>query len=392
MSRILWLALAATLVQQIFTTLGKSIVPVIGPAMTSSLRIDPELVGIFVTITGIFSTFGAMSAGDLIRRFGAMRVSQLSLVLVGAGLLLATVGWLPVIALGACVLGFGTVLATPASSEILVRYAPPARAGFVFSLKQTGVPAGTMLAGLLGPLFVTLYDWRAAILVVVAGTFIGILVLSPLTRRFDADTASSRAATRVGLLDTMRRTLRDPHMRNLALAQGAFVGLQNIFTTFFVTFAVVRIHYDLALAGQLFAAAQLVAVFSRVFWGSLGNVVGSQRLLGLLGIAMAVVATILGFITPEWPFWLVAVVALTLASTAVSWQGVMLSEVARLAPPGMVGAMTGGVISFGSATAIAYPLIITLLLNATGSYTLCFALSAAPPFVVALILLRSSWR
>jgi nitrate/nitrite transporter NarK len=388
MSGILWLALLAMLVQQTFVTLGKTIVPVIGPAMTRAIGVEPEMVGIFVAIAGAASTVSAMASGRWIQRLGAMRVSQLSLLLVMAGLLMAAVEWLPIIALGAVVLGVGTVMATPASSEILARYAPPGRAALVFSLKQTGVPAGTMLAGLIGPLCVALLDWRFALLVVAGGTALLALLLQPLTARLEGD-RGSRTVARVGMRETLQRTFADPAMRRLALAQAAYVGLQTIFTTFFVTFAVVRLGYDLATAGSLFAVAQLVAVFSRVFWGWFGSLVGGMTLLGLLGIAMSAIAGVLGLVTPAWPFWAVALVALSLASTAVSWHGVMLSEVAHRAPAGMVGAMTGGVIAFGSATGIVYPVAMTALLAATGNYALCFWLVALPPLAVAIVLLRS---
>ena len=78
-----------------------------------------------------------------------------------------------------------------------------------------------------------------------------------------------------------------------------------------------------------------------------------------------------------------------LAGTAVAWHGVNLSEVARLAPPGLVGALTGGVIAFGSATSILYPLIMTAVLLATDSYAVCFWLAAIPPVLVGLVLIRS---
>lgn len=386
MTGILWLALAAMLVQQTFVTLGKTIVPVIGPAMTRALSVDPELIGVFVALAGTASTLGAAASGRWIQRFGAMRVSQISLLLVAIGLAMAAAGWVPAIALGALVLGFGTVMATPASSEILARYAPPERAALVFSLKQTGVPAGTMLAGLIGPLCVALFDWRAAILAVVVATLLLTALLQPLAGKFER--GAVKTAHRAGMLSTLRTIFTDPDLRNLALAQGAYVGLQNSFTTFFVTFAVVKLHYELTTAGMVFAAAQVVAMVSRVFWGWLGGIIGGLRLLGLLGLAMTVAAFVLGLVTPAWPFPAVILIALALAGTAVSWHGVNLSEIARRAPAGMVGAMTGGVIAFGSATAILYPLVMTAVLMTTDSYALCFWLSALPPLVVALMLLR----
>jgi nitrate/nitrite transporter NarK len=186
--------------------------------------------------------------------------------------------------------------------------------------------------------------------------------------------------------------LGDPPMRWLALAHASFVGLQHTFTTFFVTFAVVSLHYELVVAGQVFAAAQLVAVFARVFWGWLGSRLDGMALLGVLGLAMAATAVALGLVRPDWPFWLVAALALGLAGTAVSWHGVLLSEIAHRAPSGMVGAMTGAVIAFGGVTGIVYPLGMTALVAATGSYTLCFWISAAPPLAVGFVLLARAAR
>ncbi len=389
MTGVLWLALGAMLIQQTVTTWGKSIVPVIGPAMAGDLGIDPELVGIYVAIAGAASTLGAAACGRWIQRFGAMRMSQVSLLLMGAGLAMSLPGWVILVAAGAFVVGLGTVIATPASSDILARYAPPASAPLIFSIKQTGVPAGTMLAGLIGPLCVALVDWRAAILVTAGSGLLLAALLQPLVPRFDADGAARSGAQRAGMFVTLRTIFRDRGLRGLAFAQGAYVGLQNTFITFFVTFMVVELRYDLVTAGQVFAAAQVVAVFARVFWGWVGGRVGGpRRLLGLLGLAMAAVAALLGLVTPAWPLAAITAVALALAGTAVSWHGINLSEVARLSPPGMVGAMTGGVIAFGSATAIVYPLVMTAVLAATGSYALCFWLAAVPPLLVAIVLFR----
>ena len=389
MTGALWLALGAMLVQQTLTTWGKTIVPVVGPAMARDLGLDPELIGVYVAIAGVASTLGAAACGRWIQRFGAMRMSQVSLLLMASGLALGLPGWVALIGAGAFVVGLGTVIATPASSEILARYAPPGQAPLIFSIKQTGVPAGLMMAGLIGPLCVALSGWRLALAVTAGGGLLLAVLLQPLTRRFDADRAAGKAAGRAGMLTTLRVIFHDPGLRGLAFAQGAYVGLQNTFVTFFVTFMVVELHRDLLTAGQVFAAAQVVAVFSRVFWGWLGGRVGgAQRLLGLLGVAMAAVAALLGFVTPGWPLAAVVAIALALAGTAVSWQGINLSEVARLAPPGMVGAMTGGVIAFGSATAIVYPLVMTAILTATGSYALCFWLAALPPLLAAIPLIR----
>ncbi|MFN4088726.1 MAG: MFS transporter [Alphaproteobacteria bacterium] len=384
----LWLVLGAMLIQQTFTTWGKIIVSVIGPAMTADLGLAPELVGVFVAISGIAGTIAAAGCGAWIQRLGAMRMSQAALLITAAGLCLALPGWMPAIALAAVVVGMGTVISTPASSEILIRYAPPKHAPLVFSIKQAGVPAGTMLAGLVGPLCVALYGWRAGLIVTAASMLVLAIVMMPLVRRLNRD-GGAAGTTRPSMLTTMRGIVRDRAMRGLAMAQTAYVGLQSTFFTFFVTFLVVQLDYDIVAAGQLFAASQVVAVVSRIFWGWLGGVLGGpRRLLGLLGVSMAAVSAMLGFATTDRPVWLLTAVALGLAGTAVSWQGVTLSEVARNSGPGMVGANTGGIIAFGSAAGIVYPLTMTAVIALTGDYAICFWVAAVPPLLAALPLFR----
>ena len=76
-------------------------------------------------------------------RFGPIRVSQAGLFLCLAGLAAASSGLLPAVLLGALLLGLGYGPATPASSMILARAAPPHLLALTFSIKQTGVPLGT---------------------------------------------------------------------------------------------------------------------------------------------------------------------------------------------------------------------------------------------------------
>ena len=46
----------------------------------------------------------------------------------------------------------------------------------------------------------------------------------------------------------------------------------------------------------------------------------------------------------------------------------LLAEVARLSPPGRIGATTGAVLAFGDAGALVLPLLFSAALTLTGSY------------------------
>ena len=77
-----------------------------------------------------------------------------------------------------------------------------------------------------------------------------------------------------------------------------------------------------------------------------------------------------------------------LSATAMSWHGILLSETARLAPPGSVGAVTGGVLSFGQIGAFLGPSAFAFLLRLTGSYGLGWVLCAVPALWLGVSLLR----
>ena len=63
--------------------------------------------------------------------------------------------------------------------------------------------------------------------------------------------------------------------------------------------------------------------------------------------------------------------------TAVSWHGVLLAEVARLSPPGRIGATTGAVLAFGDAGSLVLPLLFSAALSLTGGYSSGFLIGAA---------------
>jgi len=117
-------------------------------------------------------------------------------------------------------------------------------------------------------------------------------------------------------------------------------------------------------------------------------VASPRAMLGGLALGMAASAAITGLYGPLWPVMLVGFVAASLSATAMSWHGVLLAEAARLAPPGMRGSATGGVLSFGQIGGLLLPLIYAALLWLTGSHGLGFAVCGVPALLVGIALTR----
>jgi nitrate/nitrite transporter NarK len=383
----LYLALGAMTVQQTFATLGRSTVPLIAAAIVADLALDPALVGVYVAIGAVAGFLTTMSCGGLIVRYGAMRMTQVGMLALAVGLALPATGLLPTFAF---VGGMGQAISTPSSSHLLGRLSPPRLAPLVFSIKQTGVPAGLMVAGVLTPWLATEAGWRAALLVIGGLAALTAVVLQPLRARFDVDRVPGKPLSPADIRANVATVLREPALRAMCLAMFSFVGLQTLFTGFFVLYLVRGLGYALERAGLVFAIAVAVAVPARIGWGWLATrLVRPATLLSLLGIGMAASAVLTAIIEPHWPTWLATAVAIAVSATAVSWHGVLLAEVARLSPAGRIGATTGAVLAFGDAGALILPLLFSAALTLTGGYGVGFLIGGALALTVGLVGL---WR
>ena len=393
MSRIifnLYLALGAMTVQQSLATLGRSTVPLIAAAIVLDLAVDPALVGVYLAIGSVAGFMTTLGCGGFILRYGALRMTQVGMLALGAGLAITTAGWLPLFAAGAFIGGLGQALSTPSSSHLLGRLSPRHLAPLVFSIKQTGVPLGLMLAGVVAPALVVEAGWRAALLVVAGLCLLSVVALQPLRARFDLDRNPGQPLSPADIRANVAGVLRDPALRALCLAMFSFVGLQSLFTGFFVLYLVRGLGYDLERAGLVFAIAVAVAVPARVGWGWLAShLVKPATLLALLGIGMAGAAALVAVIDPAWPTWAATLIASALSVTAVSWHGVLLAEVARLSPPGRIGATTGAVLACGDAGSLVLPLLFSAALTLTGGYSSGFLIGAALALAVGVLGL---WR
>ena len=119
--RLLYLALGAMFVQQTFASIGRTLPLVIAPAIIEDLHIDPALVGVYVGAAALASLVFQLGCGSFIIRYGALRMSQVALVFLAAGMALAAAGPLLFFLISAIIGGGGAATSTPASSHLLGR-------------------------------------------------------------------------------------------------------------------------------------------------------------------------------------------------------------------------------------------------------------------------------
>lgn len=371
-------ALGATLLVQALVSVVSFTVPVIAPLAADDVGVDRNALGVYASLLYLGAMAASLTCGGFIRRFGAIRFSQGALALCALGMSLATgASWILLI-VSALVAGIGYGPITPASSHILARHTPPRLMALVFSVKQTGVPLGGMIAGLLVPFLAVEFGWRGAGWGVGLICLAGALLVQPIQREFDVDLSPDEPLLRGNIVGPLKLVLFSPVLRRLAFASLAFSAMQMCFAFFLVVFLMSSRGVDIQTAGLALSVAQVGGIIGRVLWGGVADRVGDSRwVLAGLAFAMSLGAVALAFYPAGWPFWLLVALAALLGVTAIGWNGVFLAEVSRVAPEGEVGRATGGALFITYFGVVAGPPAFGALATLTGSYVAGFLVLSA---------------
>jgi MFS family permease len=334
-----------------------------------------------------------MSAGYLTVRFGALRISQMCLVFCALGLLCSVQGSIAFFIAAALFIGLGHGAETPSSSHLLARITPVAQQPFIFSLKQTGVQIGGVLAGFVYPALLAGVDWRSALLLAVAMLGCGIVLLELPRKQFEADYHTSGAKkSGLGFVDSFRVMLADWRILSLSIMSLSYVGMQITLSTFLVSYLVAERGSELTVAGIMLALAQAGGMCGRLLWGGLsGRVISARALLAGLGFAMAVCTLLLGAWGTTMPYELLGALCFAFGLTASGWNGVQIAELASLVAPEHVSQVTGAAFFLGMLGLIGAPLLFSTLASATsfGTAYLIMAAWAALGIITMLITPRT---
>src|SRR3546814_795843 len=187
-------------------------------------------------------------------------------------------------AIGAVLIGLGYGPITPASSHLLARSTPAHRMSFVFSVKQTGVPLGGVLAGMIVPGLAGLIGWQGAFLIIATITLLCAVAIQPLCAELDADKDNTQALSfGSGLAAPLRLVFSHRSLAVLAGVSFLLSMTQLSLTTYLVTYLHDDLSMGLIIAGFTLAVAQAAGVAGRLAWGYLSDrYLGPINMLALL--------------------------------------------------------------------------------------------------------------
>lgn len=392
-----WLMpIVAIFILQTISAFLNRLIPILAPAMSQDFHWSGSTIG-YLTASNSLGGLAILVAGSaMLKQIGGMRTLQLTL-LIGA----ACMAWLLIpsiaIALTACLfMGLSGGAANPAGSEVLQKYSPPGKRNLMFSIKQAGVPLGGVIAGLLVPALVALTGWRIALFVC------AIIILTPtlmtwrLSASLDETPDKKDHFFHFPTLESLR-TLTVPlaslrhnsGLMKISVVGSLFAVSQSCWFTFTVIYLVDRLDYSLALAGVVFAVMQAGGVIGRIVLGWLSDYLRSANAtLTIAAIFSAITTALLGLTSSTWPLWSVIVLAFVAGSSAASWNGVQIAEVARRSPPQLISETSAGSSILVNLMNMVAPTLFAVFVAATGRYDYAFICAGTCSLLVLVFLPR----
>ena len=129
-------------------------------------------------------------------------------------------------------------------------------------------------------------------------------------------------------------------------------------------------------AGIRLALGQAAGIAGRILWALLADRLGALPVLGLIAAGIVVASLGLAIAGPAWSGAAIIALAIAMGATAVGWTGLLLAEVARVAPSGRVGAATSAMGFAMALTMIVSPVLVALVIRLSGSYAGAFVACA----------------
>jgi cyanate permease len=381
--------LSATVAVQALNTWAMLAIAAVAPMVAEGLAVAAVLIGYQLSLVYVCAALISLLAGGWVARFGPTRVSQVSLLAGAAGLAMAAAGSLDAVTLASILIGVGYGLVNPASSQLLFARTTARDRSLVFSIKQTGVPLGGILAGLATPPLALAFGWQAALLALAPLMLAAALVLESARRDWDGSSSALSGPTSgppPSIAEGCREVWGNPALRAHCLASFLFGGVQVCLIGFVVAFAIEDLGFGALLAGSLLATVQAGGALARLGWGWLADrLQNNAGIMGTAGALSALGALAFFLLSANSPVVLVFAVGALFGAGAVGWNGVFLAEVARQARPGRIGSVTGiagaatfsGVVLLPALFAAAQPLL--------GSYGAGFLALTLPALAGTLV-------
>jgi MFS family permease len=366
--------------------------PAVAPAVARDYAIDASLIGYQISMVSAGLLVALLLVGNLSRKLGGCRTNQLGHGLVMTGMLFMLLPSVIFLIPGSLAIGLGFALLAPSASYLLTRFTPAERRNLVFSIQQTSVPLGGILAATVAPIIAVTIGWRWSLALNACLLLAVIVMLQRGRRAWDDDRDPASPAVTRNPFASFVANWRDRRLRLLSIAGGAFCWAQFCVASYTVVTCVESLGMTLIVAGTVLTVVQLSSAAGRVIGGWVADRLKSApRVLEWMGWTMLVCSIASIWLAPSWPAPIVYVLFALHGMASGAWAGILLAEFGHLAPKGQVSAVISGALFYVNTGKFVGPIVFAATYAFTHSYGSAFA-SVAIPAVAALCCLKAVRR
>ncbi|WP_428029425.1 MFS transporter [Ancylobacter sp.] len=339
--------LFATMYPQTLMSMMVLTPPVVAEQVTSAYGLPAEMAGVYAAASYVFVAIGTLATASVIPRVGPLRLSFACIVAGGCALALFGLGSLAFVVLATALMGLCYGPLTPAGQQAIANGEPIANLALFLSVRQTAVPLGGMLAGLVVPALVVRTDLETALFIVGGTATLTGLLAGSLLGIVRHEKREPRPVARAGFLAPLRLMLGHRALLAMSFASMIYGALQLVVSSLLVVFVMRELGRDLVTAGMMLGISQAAAVGGRIAWGFIADRIGRLRgTLGAIGLGMAMACVMAWALTPATPDWTIALVAFLLGGTTSGWNGVFLASLMQSVPAAQAGFAASGALLF----------------------------------------------
>jgi MFS family permease len=359
----------------------------LAPFLVRELGLTYVAVGVLSSTIFLGAALGSAAAGRQVDRVGPTTALAASLAVMGAALgVSALLSSYAALVAAALVAGLGFALVNPAANAAVGSGVPRAARGTVMGIKQTGIAAGGILAGLWMPAAALWAGWRMALAQVAAALIATAGAIAARARR-SRSALAAEASTAAG----RGRGGRVPRTVSLWLGGFALSGSQALLMTYLTVFLTAERGVSAARSGALFAVLQASALSGRIALGVVSDrLLAGRRRPVLVGAAVVGAVGFAGLALVGGtgaPPVLVATVVVA-GATAIGWNGVYMAALVDVAPCGSEGRTSGVGVAPNLLGVVVLPPCGGVLLDAGAPFAAVWLLAGG----VALVAAASFWR
>lgn len=366
--------------------LGRFAFGAILPFMKEGLSFNYSQTGFVASAIFFGYLISAFLSGHFVIRYTAKKVIMSSLCLITVGMVIIAFSQHLFIAfIGSLVMGIGSGGANIPALGVVANWFAPKKRGLAMGIVNSGSGLGMLFSGVIVPILVSYNPtagWRISWMIL--ATFILCIVIinifllknnpnevgmHPIGEGKKVNiTTNSR-----GKKQESRSVYKNKMVWGVGFTYLTWGFSYLIFSTFLVDYLINDVGFEKKLAGQYFAAAGLISIFSGFLWGAISDSIGRIPTLIIVYAYQGIFLLLMG-VTENPVFLFLEVLCYGLSLWAVPT--ITNTSVSEFVEPHLIPIAMGFLTFFFGIGQLVSPIVTGMLIDATDNYMYVFLLSA----------------